>query len=98
MASRVGYLVIERVFPQKLAAEAAAAVQKGLKKVWTELRKTKYTEFEVPEIGLRVRDEFIKVRKCLTLDYSYLICYRKVIRNILASSLKATLPLTHSSP
>jgi hypothetical protein len=73
-------------------------MQKGLKKVSIESRKTKYTEFEVPKIGLRVRDKFIKVKKCLILDYSYLTYYRKVIRNILASSLKATLPLTRSSP
>lgn len=52
-----GYAVIETAISQTLTQHA---VEELLKSPETE-RREKYTEYEIPDICLEIRDEFIKV-------------------------------------
>lgn len=58
MSDDTGYAIIRNAIPPDLALEAAEMVSGSLR---VKVARDKFTEFEVPDICLRVQQEFIEV-------------------------------------
>ena len=73
MADGLGYMIIRKAVPLIRTQEVAAAIDRGLSPLAV---RDKFTEFQVPAAGFAVRDEFIKVRPCLSLQMLDVDCNR----------------------